>query len=162
MVWITYCLWVAPAAEREALDVDALAAAREDGAFAACFPGYEHRPQQVAMLRRVAQTFNVGGCLLVEAPTGVGTSLAYLSPAVHWAVQNGERVVISTNTINLQEQLLRKDLPELAAALPFSCRRVGPVTTMLAAGGCRQRLLLDGPCVKSAGLTVADGRRRRR
>jgi DNA polymerase-3 subunit epsilon/ATP-dependent DNA helicase DinG len=70
----------------------------------------------------VAQAFNHREHLLVEAPTGVGKSLAYLIPAVHWGVQNGERVVISTNTINLQEQLHRKDLPALARVLPFELR----------------------------------------
>jgi DNA polymerase-3 subunit epsilon/ATP-dependent DNA helicase DinG len=54
----------------------------------------------------------------------VGKSLAYLIPAVHWAVQNGERMVISTNTINLQEQLYHKDLPEVALALPFEFHAV--------------------------------------
>lgn len=112
-----------PAAERTSLDTRVLAALlEEDGAFETHFPGYEHRPQQVAMLRAVADAFNQGQHLLVEAPTGVGKSLAYLIPAVHWAMQNGERVVISTNTINLQEQLHRKDLPDLARVLPFECR----------------------------------------
>ncbi|MDY6876726.1 MAG: helicase C-terminal domain-containing protein [Chloroflexota bacterium] len=109
-----------PAAERTMLDVDRMAALLEEGgAFEAHFPGYEHRPQQVAMLRGVTRALNQGGHLLVEAPTGVGKSLAYLIPAVHWAVQNSERVVASTNTINLQEQLYRKDLPDMAAALPL-------------------------------------------
>jgi len=112
-----------PFAERTALDVDGLAAFLEEGgAFQMHFTGYEYRPQQVAMLRGVARAFNRGEHLLVEAPTGVGKSLAYLIPAVHWAVQNGERVVVSTNTINLQEQLYRKDLPDLARALPLEFR----------------------------------------
>jgi len=112
-----------PAAERTVLDVGPLAALLEEGgAFETHFPGYEYRPQQVAMLRGVAQALDRGEHLLVEAPTGVGKSLAYLIPAVHWAVQNGERVVISTNTINLQEQLYHKDLPDLTRALPFEFR----------------------------------------
>jgi len=112
-----------PVAARTPLDADRLAALLEEGgAFEAHFPGYEHRPQQVAMLRGVAQALNQGEHLLVEAPTGVGKSLAYLIPAVHWGVQNGERVVVSTNTINLQEQLYRKDLPDLARVLPFEFR----------------------------------------
>jgi DNA polymerase-3 subunit epsilon/ATP-dependent DNA helicase DinG len=109
-----------PVAERTHLDVDKLAALLEKGgAFETHLPGYEYRPQQVAMLRGVARALDRGDHLLVEAPTGVGKSLAYLIPAVHWAVQNGERVVISTNTINLQEQLHRKDLPDLTRVLPF-------------------------------------------
>lgn len=108
-----------PVEERKSINSDQLAALLEEGgAFDAHFPGYEHRPQQVAMLRRVAQALNQGDHLLVEAPTGVGKSLAYLIPAVHWASQNRERVVISTNTINLQEQLYRKDLPDLVSLLP--------------------------------------------
>lgn len=112
-----------PTAERTPLEVEQLAALLEEGgAFAAHFPGYEHRPQQVEMLRSVARALSQGEHLLVEAPTGVGKSLAYLIPAVQWAVQNGERVVVSTNTINLQEQLFRKDLPDLARALPSPFR----------------------------------------
>ena len=109
-----------PAAEREPLVVEQLAALLErGGAFEAHFPSYEHRPQQVAMLRGIARAISRGEHLLVEAPTGVGKSLAYLIPAVYWAVQNSERVVISTNTINLQEQLYNKDLPDLVRALPL-------------------------------------------
>ena len=102
------------------LGVEQLAAVLErGGALEAHFTGYEYRPQQVAMLRRVARALDRGEHLLVEAPTGVGKSLAYLIPAVHWAVQHGDRIVVSTNTINLQEQLYRKDLPELARILPY-------------------------------------------
>ncbi len=112
-----------PARQPRPLDPDRLAALlEEDGAFARRFPNYEHRPQQVEMLRAVARAFNEGRHLMVEAPTGVGKSLAYLIPALHWAVQNSERVVISTNTINLQEQLYRKDLPDLERALSLDFR----------------------------------------
>ncbi len=107
-----------PEAEPQPLDVDALASLLErDGALADHLPDYEYRVQQVEMLRAVAEAFNSDRHLLVEAPTGVGKSLAYLVPAVHWAEQNGERVVISTNTINLQEQLYHKDLPDLDGLL---------------------------------------------
>jgi len=103
-----------PVDERKPLDVDYLGSLLEQaGAFADHFPHYEYRPQQVEMLRAVTEAFNEGRDLLVEAPTGVGKSLAYLIPSVHWALQNGERVVVSTNTINLQEQLYQKDLPDL-------------------------------------------------
>ena len=74
-------------------------------------PAYEDRPGQRAMLRRVAETYNRGGVTLLEAGTGTGKSLAYLIPSAEWALRNGERTVISTNTINLQEQLDDKDLP---------------------------------------------------
>ena len=111
-----------PNSERRALDVARLAGMIEAGGdMAAAFPNYEHRPQQVDMLRRVAEAFNGGGHLMVEAPTGVGKSMAYLIPAIAWATQNNERVVISTATINLQDQLLSRDLPMLRQALgiPF-------------------------------------------
>jgi predicted DnaQ family exonuclease/DinG family helicase len=109
-----------PAEDQESLNVDFLASVlEEDGAFADQFADYEHRPQQIEMLRAVGEAFNEGRHLLVEAPTGVGKSLAYLIPAVHWAVQNGERVVVSTNTINLQEQLYQKDVPDLERTLPM-------------------------------------------
>ncbi|SUZ81001.1 uncharacterized protein METZ01_LOCUS33855, partial [marine metagenome] len=74
-------------------------------------PAYEDRPGQRTMLRRVAETYNGGGVTLVEAGTGTGKSLAYLIPSAEWALRNAERTMISTNTINLQEQLDQKDLP---------------------------------------------------
>ena len=107
-------------ASRVPLDVDALAALLEPGGpLSQQFPGYEFRPQQVQMLRAVSQSLNEGSHALVEAGTGTGKSLAYLLPAVHWAHANGQRVVVSTNTINLQEQLYHKDLPDLARILSF-------------------------------------------
>ena len=112
-----------PTGQRTPLDVDQLAAMLEEGgSFAQQFPGYEHRPPQVQMLRAVARAFNDGQHLLVEAGTGTGKSVAYLLPAVHFAVRNGERVVISTNTINLQDQLFNKDIPDLRKILPFEFR----------------------------------------
>ncbi len=109
-----------PASEQVPLNVDALAAMlQEGGALSQQFPNYEFRPQQAQMMRAVAESLNHSGHLLVEAGTGTGKSLAYLLPAVHWAHQNGLRVVVSTNTINLQEQLYHKDLPDLARILPF-------------------------------------------
>ena len=85
------------------------------GALQRSIAGYELRPQQVRMVELVAQAFNEGKHLLVEAGTGVGKSMAYLLPAIHWAQTNGDCIVVSTNTKNLQEQLFFKDLPMLAA-----------------------------------------------
>jgi len=114
-----------PSPERKPVDEDGLAAMLEEGGvFAQDFSGYEHRPQQVEMLRLVAQAFNESQHLLVEAGTGTGKSLAYLLPAIHFAAQNGERVVISTNTINLQDQLYGKDIPDLQRILPFEFKAV--------------------------------------
>ncbi|MCD6290123.1 MAG: DEAD/DEAH box helicase [Anaerolineae bacterium] len=87
------------------------------GTIARAFPGYEHRPQQVEMLAAVTNAFNEGHHLLVEAGTGTGKSLAYLLPAIRLALDNQDRVVISTNTINLQDQLFNKDIPDLQKAL---------------------------------------------
>jgi DNA polymerase-3 subunit epsilon/ATP-dependent DNA helicase DinG len=95
---------------------------RPGGNFSSRFPGYEFRPQQVQMLEAVAGAFNQGQHLLVEAGTGTGKSVGYLLPAAFWASQNGRRVVVSTNTINLQDQLLHKDIPELQQLLPFDLR----------------------------------------
>ncbi|MBI4202436.1 MAG: 3'-5' exoribonuclease [Chloroflexi bacterium] len=97
------------------LEVRQLLGAR--GPLAKAFPGYELRPQQVQMAEHVARSFNDGVHLMVEAGTGVGKSVAYLLPAILHALRNGRRVVVSTNTINLQEQLITKDLPNLVAAL---------------------------------------------
>lgn len=78
---------------------------------------YEDRPAQRQMAMAIAELYNDGGVGLIEAGTGVGKSLGYLLPALRWANLTGERTVISTNTINLQEQLVRKDLPFLQKAL---------------------------------------------
>lgn len=81
------------------------------GELSTLHPGYEDRPGQRTMVRAVVEAFNRGGVRVVEAGTGTGKSLAYLLPAARWAAENGERTVVSTNTIHLQEQLTSKDLP---------------------------------------------------
>jgi len=78
---------------------------------------YEDRPSQRAMAAAVTDAYNNGGVALLEAGTGVGKSLGYLVPALRWAAANGQRTIISTNTITLQEQLVTKDLPFLQRAL---------------------------------------------
>ncbi|NNM04044.1 MAG: helicase [Gemmatimonadetes bacterium] len=88
-----------------------------DGPLARTHPAFEDRPGQQDMAHLVARRYNQGGVGLVEAGTGTGKSMAYLLPAALWALRNGERTVISTNTINLQEQLVGKDLPLLSASL---------------------------------------------
>jgi ATP-dependent DNA helicase DinG len=100
------------------LDLDEISAILEPGgALAGRFEAYEFRPQQVTMARAVASAFSESAHLMVEAGTGTGKSMAYLVPASAWAKRNGRRVVISTNTLNLQDQLVHKDLPDLNAAL---------------------------------------------
>lgn len=94
------------------------------GLFAQYFKGFEHRPQQVDMMANVIGAFNDSQHLIIEAGTGTGKSMAYLIPAIYWAVRNGQRVVISTNTINLQDQLLSKDIPTLQKILPVKFKAV--------------------------------------
>jgi DNA polymerase-3 subunit epsilon/ATP-dependent DNA helicase DinG len=92
------------------------------GPFARYFESYEYRPEQVEMLKAVANALSYGQHLMVEAGTGVGKSFAYLVPAALFALQNNTRVVVSTNTINLQDQLIKKDIPDLCAALGLDLR----------------------------------------
>ncbi|MDA8235838.1 MAG: exonuclease domain-containing protein [Clostridia bacterium] len=77
------------------------------------FAHYEYREPQVAMVEEVGHAFNQSNLLLMEAGTGTGKSLAYLVPSLLWALGNEQKVVISTHTINLQEQLWTKDIPLL-------------------------------------------------
>lgn len=89
----------------------------DNGALGRAFQNYEQRPQQAEMAQAVANTFNQSDVLIVEAGTGTGKSMAYLVPAAMFAAQRGERVVVSTNTINLQDQLFYKDIPDLQRML---------------------------------------------
>ena len=108
------------------------------GEFSRIFADFEERPQQQLMLEKIAQAFNQDEILIAEAGTGVGKSLAYLIPALYWVKQNRERVVISTATINLQEQLIEKDIPLVQRLLGK------PVSVMLLKGRgnylCKARL----------------------
>src|SRR5882724_8243629 len=79
---------------------------------------YEFRPQQVEMAEGVGSALENGEHLLVEAGTGVGKSFAYLLPAIDFAVKQKKRIVISTHTISLQEQLMDKDIPLLQSVYP--------------------------------------------
>ena len=89
----------------------------EGGALSDALDGFEARSEQAEMAQAVTEAINDGERIIIEAGTGVGKSLAYLLPAALYALANGKRVVISTNTINLQEQLLKKDVPILVEAL---------------------------------------------
>jgi ATP-dependent DNA helicase DinG len=109
---------LSPNLQQVSLDPDEVASALEiGGIFSHHFPNYEYRPQQVEMLREVTRALSDNRHLLVEAGTGTGKSMAYLLPAALWAIKNGQRVVISTNTINLQDQLINKDIPDLRSAM---------------------------------------------
>ena len=85
---------------------------------------FEERPGQIMMAKRIARAFNESEILLAEAGTGTGKSIAYLLPSILWAEESRERVVISTNTKNLQEQLFSKDIPLLGKVLDFKFRAV--------------------------------------
>jgi len=87
------------------------------GAIGRNLPGYEQRDEQVEMVREVCAALNEGRHLMFEAGTGTGKSMAYLLPAIAWARQNKDKVVVSTNTKNLQEQLYYEDLPFLRELL---------------------------------------------
>ncbi|HEY0170543.1 MAG TPA: ATP-dependent DNA helicase [Pyrinomonadaceae bacterium] len=88
------------------------------GLIARAHPEYEFRPGQVEMAGAVLRAFEERRHLLVEAGTGTGKTLAYLVPAIAAAVSRGGRVVVSTGTKNLQEQLMEKDIPFLQRVLP--------------------------------------------
>lgn len=94
------------------LDEEELAGVLEPGGkLSSIVPNYEPRPSQVRLVRDIVSAFNEGEILAAEAGTGVGKSFAYLIPSFAWAIRNGERIVISTATINLQKQLVDKDIP---------------------------------------------------
>ncbi|MHB8124823.1 MAG: helicase C-terminal domain-containing protein [Desulfitobacteriaceae bacterium] len=86
--------------------------------------GYESRMGQIKMAESVVEGFTDSHHVVVEAGTGTGKSFAYLIPALWWARKTGQKVVVATHTIPLQEQLQQKDLPVLARVLPFSFRSV--------------------------------------
>jgi ATP-dependent DNA helicase DinG len=112
-----------PAADGPSLEdfidrIDAIL--KPEGIISRHLEGYEYRPGQMVMASTVAQAFWQGRTGLIEAGTGTGKSLAYLVPAIYWAALTGERVIISTNTITLQEQLIGKDVPFLQSVLDVS------------------------------------------
>ncbi len=88
------------------------------GAIARRLPRYEARDEQLRMAEAVAKAIESEHHLMVEAGTGVGKSFAYLVPAILAAAEHGKKVVVSTHTISLQEQLLDKDIPFLRAVMP--------------------------------------------
>jgi len=89
-----------------------------EGLIAQAHPEYEHRPGQIDMARAVLRAFEEQRHLIVEAGTGTGKTLAYLVPAVASALAGRGRVIVSTGTKNLQEQLMEKDIPFLQSILP--------------------------------------------
>lgn len=90
------------------------------GKIAAQLDNFEERAGQKQLMRKIVDALNLPCHAILEGETGIGKSMAYLIPAVHYAHKNRCRVAISTNTINLQHQLVNKDLPFLASILPFT------------------------------------------
>lgn len=90
-----------------------------DGLMAQVNPSYQHRPQQLEMQKVISNAFLNESHGIIEAGTGTGKSFAYLLPALLWAYENQCRVLVSTNTIALQEQLYHKDIPFLKNCLDF-------------------------------------------
>ncbi|MFQ5629636.1 MAG: DEAD/DEAH box helicase [bacterium] len=102
-----------------AIDVDKIVRFLEpNGAIAKILPHFETREPQLQMLADVVGAFNDKKIALIEAGTGTGKTLAYLLPAIQWSVTNRKRVVVSTNTINLQQQLVEKDIPLIQSVYP--------------------------------------------
>ncbi|QQO08394.1 helicase C-terminal domain-containing protein [Breznakiella homolactica] len=121
------------------LDPGEITAALEPGgAIASRLPVYENRESQLGLMRLIIRGFNEDALVAAEAGTGVGKSFAYLLPALSFALANDERIVISTATINLQQQLFDKDIPLVASALGKK------IKTVLVKGRgnylCRRRL----------------------
>ena len=113
-----------PRVDRGPLDVGALCELfLPGGVLEQRLPGYEYRAEQARMVKEVAEAFNDGLILMIDAGTGTGKSMAYLVPAIAWAVRNGAPVVISTNTKNLQAQLFTKDIPFLEETLGLTFRK---------------------------------------
>lgn len=113
------------ATDDQALATAVISAFGEDGPLAAEFGEgasieFEHRAGQLEMAQQVLDTLNRGDHTIIEAGTGTGKSLAYLLPAAAWAMVHDSRVVIATNTIPLQDQLLEQELPRVAQALAIS------------------------------------------
>lgn len=96
---------------KENKKIDVLPYFEEKGLIAQNFKDFEFRQEQNNMVKHIQEGLNKEEKIIVEAGTGTGKTLAYLIPSIEWALENEKKVVISTNTINLQEQLINKDIP---------------------------------------------------
>lgn len=98
--------------DREILnEIDIAPFFQENGLLAQKIKNFEYRKEQEKMALNIEKAINQDKKIIIEAGTGTGKTLAYLIPAIKWAIENQKKVVIATNTINLQEQLLNKDIP---------------------------------------------------
>ncbi|MBI2193388.1 MAG: hypothetical protein HYU36_15545 [Planctomycetes bacterium] len=122
------------------LNVEKMAKLFSQGSvFVQRLPEFEYRPEQGEMVRAICTALNEGDHALIEAGTGTGKSLAYLTPVVGWSLLNDTAVIISTNTRSLQDQLFQKDIPALRQALdrPFHAVRLKGASNYL----CVRRFL---------------------
>ena len=112
-----------------------------DGPLAAALPGYEARAEQLAAAEAIERAMQAGKPCMVEAGTGVGKTLAYLIPAIRAAL-DGKRTVISTHTINLQNQLIEKDIPLVLSLFPDALPEQVAATLMKGRGNflCKQEM----------------------
>jgi ATP-dependent DNA helicase DinG len=134
-----------------------------DGRIARHLPGFEVRPQQLAMAQAVARAFQGEQHLAVEAGTGVGKTFAYLVPGIEQILHNKHRVAVSTHTIALQEQLIHKDVPFLLRALdqPIQAELVKGrhnylCVRRLKATSSRQKTLFNNTYLRSALHAIED------
>jgi ATP-dependent DNA helicase DinG len=91
----------------------------KEGGVASLLENFEERGGQKRLISKITEAFNNGRHAVLEGETGIGKSMAYLIPSIYFAKNNNCRIAISTNTINLQHQLVKKDLPFLTKVLPF-------------------------------------------
>ena len=91
---------------------------KPDGDLSKVIDAYEYRDEQVKASLKIKECLEDGKILLLEAPTGTGKSFAYLLPSILFSLESGKKVVVSTATINLQTQLVEKDIPAMKNALP--------------------------------------------
>lgn len=110
--------------DSDAPSIPDLARAFFDDLAQRCGEGYERRPQQVDMSIAVARAFEANGNMCVEAPTGVGKTIAYLVPSLLFAMRESKPVVVSTHTIALQGQIVRKDIPIIESVIDAPIRAV--------------------------------------
>ena len=87
-----------------------------------CIAGFEYRRQQQEMAAAVAGALEDDRHLIIEAPTGVGKTLAYVLPSLLFALEHGRTAIVSTHTKNLQEQLLARDIPRATSLTGTPCR----------------------------------------
>ncbi|MEP7146380.1 MAG: DEAD/DEAH box helicase, partial [bacterium] len=90
-----------------------------EGILSKNYNGFEYRHSQESMADSILKTLESRSHIFIEAPTGVGKSFAYLVPAIYYAKKNQKKVIVSTYTINLQEQLISKDIPFLQKIFPL-------------------------------------------